>query len=86
MNTFPLPGDRVLCFDNRLYVDDRRTPPSVTIKPATVVQRYGRRSEHFGWTDGDLVDVRFDHDGRISRGHFTDSVLRVTSRFAVRKA
>ena len=66
---WPMPGDRVLVFDSRLFVDDRKTPPSVTMKPATVLRRYGYRSEQFGVYD-DLVDVDFDHRGE-SRAHFT---------------
>ncbi len=68
------PGTRVLVFDPCLYVDDKRTPPNVTMKPATVIRWYGKRSEYFGWTDGNLIDVHFDHNQRLSRAHFTSSV------------
>ena len=56
-------GDRVRVFDPTLYVDDESTPPSVTMRPATVV---GVRSEP-GYPE--LYDVNFDHRG-LSRGHF----------------
>lgn len=72
-----LPGSRVLVFDSGLYQDDVSTPLSITMKPATVVCRYGVSAEH---THGlgnypDLVDVKFDHKPMfVSRGHFTDGV------------
>lgn len=74
VSVWPMPGDVVFVFDTRLYRNDKKTPPSHTIRRAVVLRRYGKRSEHFGWTDGDLIDVRFDHDGRESRGHFTDAI------------
>ena len=77
---FPMPGDRVLAFDHRLYRDDVSTPLSVTVRPATVVARYGKESERFGRYP-DLVDLSFDHrPGRPSRAHFTDGVRRLTAR------
>ena len=85
-----LPESRVMVFDNRLYINDAITPLSVTMKPATVVCRYGIHSDvmckhaeedgrpHRGkdccWNYPDLIDVIFDHDGRLSKGHFTRSV------------
>lgn len=69
------PGTRVLIFDARLYKDDRRTPLSVTMQPATVLRWYGKTADtkasgsRFGPYPS-LVDVRFDRDGRESRGHF----------------
>ena len=70
------PGTRVLVFDYTLFVNDKKTPLSITMKPATVVCWYGERSTYSGWTDGDLVDVNFDHSG-ISQGHFTSAVRRI---------
>lgn len=70
--TFPMPGDRVLAFDSTLYGDDVSTPASVTIRPATVLARYGTKSERFGRYP-DLVDLLFDHrPERPSAGHFTE--------------
>jgi hypothetical protein len=74
-----MPGDRVLVFDPQLYVDDRKTPLSITMKPATVVRRYGRRSETYQGVHPDLVDVLFDHrPERESRAHFTNGVRRIS--------
>lgn len=67
-----MPDDRVIVFDNRLYVNDIVTPLSVTLQPATVIRRYGYKGP-FG-TYPDVVDVRFDHDGRESRACFTEFV------------
>jgi len=75
-----LPGDRVLVFDYLLYKDDVKTPLSFTLRPATVVRRYGELATRYPISEmtlgpyPDLVDVRFDHRDRISRGHFTDGV------------
>lgn len=73
------PGTRVMVFDHTLFKDDVSTPLSFTVRPATVVCRYGRKTKpdfmtETGWIYPDLVDVKFDHDGRISHGHFTDGV------------
>ena len=57
-------GDRVRVFDARLFVDDRKTPLSVTMQVGTI--------KHL-WTTDDgqpVADVRLDRDGRLSRGHF----------------
>ena len=67
------PDDRVMVFDNRLWKNDFDTPLSVTLQPATILRRYGMVSA-LGWNYPDLVDVRFDHDGRESRCHFTDYI------------
>lgn len=77
-----LSGSRVLVFDHTLYKDDKTTPLSVTLKPATVVCRYGYVSEHmtklYGAKAGrydDLIDVIFDHKPtKVSKGHFTRGV------------
>jgi len=71
-------GSRVLVFDPRLFKDDKTTPFSITMKPATVVFRYGYVSQYWGWKYDDVVDVVFDHDPhRISRGHFTKFVIDI---------
>lgn len=72
-----MPGSRVKVFDNRLFKNDVDTPLSVTMKEATVIQRYGSLAIHYpSGTLGpypDLIDVRFDHRPEtISKGHFTD--------------
>ena len=74
-----LPGSRVKVFDGRLFVNDKATPLSVTMKPATVVKRYGYRSEYNReWVYPDCVDVIFDHwPERVSKGHFTNCVERM---------
>ena len=77
-----MPGDRVLVFDPRVYKDDITTPFSHTVRPATVVCRYGMRgSNPFSIFSGDgliysdLIDVVFDHrPGQVSNGHFTGGV------------
>ena len=74
-----LPGSRVLVFDWRLYKDDVSTPLTHTMRPGTVVSRYGSQVVY---SEGDqpcrypdLVDVRFDHSpGDVSREHFTHLV------------
>lgn len=69
------PGDRVMVFDSLLFVDDRKTPLTHTVRPATIVCRYGRKSNIGPWVYEDLVDVVFDHrPDKISKGHFTDCV------------
>lgn len=60
-------GMRVSVFDHRLYRDDVSTPLTVTMQPATVLRRYRKQG-------AELVDVRFDRDGRESKGHFVDFV------------
>lgn len=75
METF-YPGTRVLVFDPSLFLDDKGTPLSVTMKPATVLRWYGKRSNYGGWTDDSLIDVNFDHRGE-SRGHFTTTVEKI---------
>ena len=71
-----LPGTRVLVFDNSLFKDDKSTPLSFTVRPATVVMRYGYISSASGYKYPDCVDVQFDHwkKGDISKGHFTKGV------------
>jgi hypothetical protein len=73
-----LPGTRILVFDSSLFKDDIKTPLSNTVRPATVVCRYGcygqsRLTRHYKYSD--LVDVVFDHrPDKVSTGHFTNGV------------
>lgn len=60
-------GMRVTVFDHRLYVDDVKTPLSVTMQPGTVVRVYRQKGS-------DLVDIKFDRDGMVSKGHYADGV------------
>lgn len=71
-------GSRVLAFDPALYRDDESTPINYSVRPATVLRRYGilRRVGQYGEKYGpypDVVDLRFDHrPERESHGHFTN--------------
>lgn len=67
------PGTRVKVFDSRLCKDDVSTPIEVTIKSATVVSWYGKKSQRFGIYPS-LIDVQFDHDLRVSKGHFANPI------------
>jgi hypothetical protein len=76
-----MPGDRVKVFDALLFKDDRVTPLSHTVRPATVVRRYGALKQVYKINDltlgpyPDLVDVVFDHRPKTeSCGHFTNGV------------
>jgi hypothetical protein len=70
-----LPGNRVLAFDTSLYVDDKKTPLSFTMREGTVLCRYGCRSTYnTNWTYPDMVDVLFDWSQKVSKGHFTTGV------------
>ena len=61
-------GIRLKIFDNTLYIDDKTTPLSVTMKPATIQKVY------FDKIHGRLLaDVIFDHrPDKVSKGHFID--------------
>lgn len=69
-------GSRVKVFDHRRFIDDVTTPLNVTIRPATVVCRYGRKDIITGheYTYDDLIDVIFDGEFEISHAHFTHGV------------
>ena len=58
-------GDKVMVFNHRIYIDDKITPKEMTFKSANVLKIY--KTDKY---DEDVVDVRFDYDGRISRAHF----------------
>ncbi len=59
-------GDRVKVFDHRLYIDDKKTPLSITMKKATVIKIYIEEDD----PNRKLTDVRFDYREGISKGHF----------------
>lgn len=85
-----MPGSRVRVFDWRLFEDDVSTPLTFTVRPATVVRRYGTHphwtTTQYGlkhlypgsydiWKYPDCVDVIFDHrPEQVSYGHFTSGV------------
>jgi hypothetical protein len=75
-------GDRVLVFDSLLYKDDVSTPPSHTIRVATVACRYRlKQAAKANWPEriyDDLCDVVFDHrPDVVSKAHFTYGVKLV---------
>lgn len=88
-----MPGDRVLVFDSTLFRDDLSTPLTYTMRPATVVRRYGFNiywgasnylireiySEGYDfWKYPDCLDVLFDHKPeRESCGHSTKGVRTI---------
>lgn len=69
-----MPGDRVIVFDHTIFKDDKTTPLSMTLKPATIIRRYGQKCYYpvseVTYIYPDLIDVDFDHRGE-SKGHFT---------------
>lgn len=73
-----LPGSRVRVFDYRLFKDDKSTPLSYTMREATVVARYSKKCYYpvseMTYIYPDLLDVVFDHDDCMSKGHFTYAV------------
>ena len=60
-------GMRVTVFDHRLFKDDISTPLKMTMQPARVLKRYRKGGS-------DLVDVKFDRDGLVSKGHCSHGV------------
>ena len=73
------PGTRVMFFDPLLFENDIKTPLSMTVKPATVVSRYGKLKEIIGDSVygpyDDCIDLKFDHrPDLISEGHFINYV------------
>lgn len=70
-------GARLLVFDSRLFIDDVTTPLSMTMQPCTVTRgNYSKRSS-LGYVEHDLIDVRFDRDGKESRAHFAASAEEI---------
>jgi hypothetical protein len=82
-------GMRCLVFDPSLYIDDVKTPLSVTMKLATVLRRYFyEESEVMQRLFGpfkprkknfydEVIDVRFDYNGKESKAHFVWAVEHV---------
>lgn len=69
-------GDRVVVFDSVLYKDDKSTPLSYTMRPATVVCWYGEHLQARIYPS--LIDVKFDHrPAHISKAHFTEGVKHI---------
>lgn len=74
------PGTRVMAFDWRLYKNDRDTPLSTTVRPATVICHYGRMATSYGnelvlGPYPNCIDVEFDHNpGVVSVGHFVAEI------------
>jgi hypothetical protein len=63
------PGTQVIIFDSRSFKNDIDTPLSVTMKKATVLKWYGKKTK-YGLYDS-LIDVQFEN-GRESKAHFAD--------------
>ncbi len=59
-------GDRVIWYDPRLWGPRDIGHNEHCFKPATVVLAYSTVR------DGNLVDLRFDHNPTVSRAHFAD--------------
>lgn len=75
------PGTRVKVFDHRLFKDDRSTPLSVTMRPATVVRWYGTPAyaSSFGPYEN-LIDIIFDGDEPAeSRAHIVSPAIEILS-------
>ena len=70
-----MPGDILIMWDKSLYIDDKKTPYKTILREALVLKRYGTLKTNYPITFGpykDLIDVKFLHNGRVSRGHFTN--------------
>ena len=80
MQTF-YPGTEVVVFDPSLYVDDIKTPLSITLQRATVVCWYGKRANKVlgDYVYPSLINVKLHRNGSISHGHFTDCIREVIS-------
>ena len=71
-------GSRVIAFDPKLYKNDEETPIKTTMKPGTVICRYGEYNKIYNVSYDDLVDIQFDHrPDKISKGHFTSLVKEI---------
>lgn len=73
LKEFPV-GTRVIVFDSTLYKNDKITPLSMTMLPATVVKWYDITSPlpNGGTITENVIDVIFDHrPEEVSHGHFT---------------
>jgi hypothetical protein len=67
-------GDVAIVFDSKLWGGrDNREGNSWYYKEATVLSVYRTPNDPMRFSYGDVVaDVRFHHDGRVSKGHFVD--------------
>lgn len=79
-----LPGFRAMVYD--MWANGRKGyyENKGEMKAATVMCRYGYVSEYMEQEHGrkaaiypDCVDVIFDHDGRLSKGHFTEGIKAI---------
>jgi hypothetical protein len=73
LKEFPV-GTKVIVFDSTLYKNDKITPLSMTMLPATVVRWYDITSPlpNGGTITENVIDVIFDHrPEEVSHGHFT---------------
>jgi len=59
-------GDKILVFDYKLWNGKDEGDNSQFFKPATILNIYTY------YPAGELADVKFHHDNRISFGHFTN--------------
>ena len=73
----PQVGDHVKVFDSRLFVDDVKTPLSVTMKAAVITKIYNLQEYNT------VCDVIFDHDNRKSKGHFISLIQALGSSVCV---
>jgi len=76
-----VPGDKVMAYDPWAFGREGYYNHKGAFRPATVVLRYGFISPTMERWYGreaakypDCVDLVFDHDKRLSHGHFTEDV------------
>lgn len=56
-------GTRIYVFDSRKFIDDVKTPLTVTMRPATIIRWRGI------YDKSEMVDVIFDGETEISGRH-----------------
>jgi len=61
-------NDQVKAFDSTLYKNDIETPITFTMRLAMVKKVYQDKEER------DVADVLFIHSGKISHGHFIETL------------
>ncbi len=74
------PNKRVKVFDPTLFIDDVKTPLTVTMKEATIVRWYGMWNWDHSYYYDSLIDVIFDHRG-LSRSHITTFVKDINHAY-----
>ena len=81
-----LPGFRAMVFDPWANGREGYWNNKGEYRAATVIKRYGFVSEWMEAAHGreaaiypDCVDVIFDHDGRVSKSHFTEGLRMIKS-------